>query len=351
MNNVFVSYVRDDQSSVDLLVSELRREGLHVWLDRTDIQPGQFWKDSLRDAILNGDFFIACFSEAYNSREQTYMNEELHIACEQSSNEGRNNGWLIPVQLSECEIPPIPVADGQTLRDIQWVQLYPDWNTGIWKLIQIVRPVPSELKGIDAYFRNLCKIHIQSKMDRAWSMGAFRVREIEQAWLNLLLPSRWNPTLQIIFDLFAKMKSLKHPLSERWIEPANQGLVVVVTVSPSPSPDIILAGLNDSSSSTHPYELFLMNERKALRNLANWAERDLAHWIFAIDGQEVTVDLYYHENLRLKLLTYGLYYKRIKEGNSTGPLESMYPGSILTVTEIEPIINRIMVEEAKIYRK
>jgi hypothetical protein len=36
-----------------------------LWLDKTDIKPGYRWKDAIREAISEGDFFIACFSEAY----------------------------------------------------------------------------------------------------------------------------------------------------------------------------------------------------------------------------------------------------------------------------------------------
>jgi len=349
MSNVFVSYVRDDQPAVDLLVAELRREGLHVWLDRDDILPGHFWEDALRNAIRNGAYFLACFSQAYQFRQQTYMNEELRIACGEISSHVREVGWLIPVLLSPCEIPPYKVDEGRTLRDLQWVDLSSDWNTGIWKLLQIVRPALSYSKDSDSFFRRLCRIHIQSKIDRAWSMGAHRVGDIETAWRSLLNPSRWNPTLQIMVDLFEKMKSVRRPLTERWIEPTDRGIVICVTVSPTATTETILQNLpTQESDRQHPYEDFVLTERRILRNLVNWPERDFAHWIFALDGDDFTVDLYYRESLDLKLVVHGLRFERAKQGKPTPPIESMIPGSILTAPEAERIEKRIIEEEVRL---
>jgi hypothetical protein len=62
---VFVSYVREDQETVERLAKELSAYGIKVWLDKTELKPGTRWRDAIREAISQGDFFIACFSEAY----------------------------------------------------------------------------------------------------------------------------------------------------------------------------------------------------------------------------------------------------------------------------------------------
>ena len=77
MPNVFLSYVRENQEEVGLLIKELQKHGINVWFDRNSITPGSRWKDAIRSAIRKGDYFIACFSEAYTSEQKTYMNEEL----------------------------------------------------------------------------------------------------------------------------------------------------------------------------------------------------------------------------------------------------------------------------------
>jgi len=80
MAHVFVSYVREDQATVDRLVEALRGSGRLVWLDREKIEPGQRWQVAIRQAIESGAYFVACFSQAYYLRARSYMNEELTIA-------------------------------------------------------------------------------------------------------------------------------------------------------------------------------------------------------------------------------------------------------------------------------
>jgi hypothetical protein len=190
VSKVFISYVRDDQNVVDLLAAELRREGLHVWLDRYDIRPGEFWEPTLQNAIRDGAYFLACFSEAFQRRQRTYMYKELKIACDLSRAGGHGTGWLVPLMLSACEIPTLPVSDGRTLKYLRWIDLSKDWNTGVWRLLQVVRPTSTHSRAIDDWFRELCQLHIKGMTDLAWSMGAFRVRQIEDGWRSLLSPSR-----------------------------------------------------------------------------------------------------------------------------------------------------------------
>lgn len=351
MSNAFISYVREDQDAVDLLAAELRREGVHVWLDRDDIGPGQFWEDTLRSAIRDGAYFLACFSEAFESREQTYMYEELRVACEETAAQRRNPGWLIPILLSPCQVPDLPIAKDRSLRDIQWVDLSAKWNEGIWKLLQIVGPRSAQSRAVDRWLRHLCQLHIRSSADRAWSMGAFRVREIEDAWSSLLLPSIWHPTLDVIVRLTERARARGIPLTDRWVEPADTGIVILTTVSPTPSVPMILDSLSpQTSGSGNAYEDFIRKERRALRDLVNWPDRDLAHWIFTLDPDDHTVDLLYWPNVRLTLRVLGLMIERRKAGTPPGPLEMMYPGSILTVTEMDRIHGAVMREEAELVK-
>jgi len=346
MSKVFISYVREDQNKVDLLAAELRREGIQVWLDRDDIRPGHFWEEELRDAIADGAYFLACFSKAFHTRDSTYMHKELQIACKQSLSQALSPGWLIPVLLSPCEIPTLPVSEDRTLRDVQWIDLSKDWNTGIWKLLQVIRPPSTHTIALDEWFRQLCKHHIESNIDRNWSMGAFRVRQIEDAWRSLLLPSRWTPTLDIIVHLFEKTKERNAPLTERWVEPSSTGITIVITISPTASVNTILQSLSPSTSETEsPYENFIRNERKILHNLVNWPDRDFVHWVFALDGEDLTADLLYWPNLRLMLQIHGIRSKSRSEGNNTGPIEFALPGSLQTVTELEKTYHSITREE------
>jgi hypothetical protein len=137
---VFVSYIREDEEIVARLAKELSAYGIKVWLDKTELKPGYRWKDAIREAISEGDFFIACFSEAYQRRSKSYMNEELTLAVEELRQRPTDRAWFIPVLLSECEVPARGIGAGETLRDIQWVELYRNWQEGLNKIAEAIDP-------------------------------------------------------------------------------------------------------------------------------------------------------------------------------------------------------------------
>jgi hypothetical protein len=138
MAKVFISYVQENSTEVARLVKELRGRGINVWLDKDSLLPGVKWKDAIRNAIRDGDFFIACFSEEYYQKDKTYMNEELIIAIEELRTVASNKTWFIPVILNECNVPARNIGAGETLLDLHWVNLYLDWDGGINKITQAI---------------------------------------------------------------------------------------------------------------------------------------------------------------------------------------------------------------------
>jgi hypothetical protein len=137
---VFVSYVREDRDIINRLAKELSAYGIKVWLDKTELNPGYRWKDAIREAISEGDFFIACFSEAYQRRLKSYMNEELALAIEELRQRPTDRAWFIPVLLSGCDVPARSIGAGETLRDIQWVELHRNWEDGIARIAAAIDP-------------------------------------------------------------------------------------------------------------------------------------------------------------------------------------------------------------------
>ena len=161
--HVFISYVRENSKEVDNLCDELSKHGVHVWLDRNKIQPGVKWKDAVRNAIRRGNFFIACFSKEYTSRDKTFMNEELTLAIEELRQFSTERVWFIPVLLSECDVPARKIGGGETLRDITWVPLYENWDIGIQRILEVIRPIPPETQNL---------IKALSSLDRGVSQSA-----------------------------------------------------------------------------------------------------------------------------------------------------------------------------------
>ena len=105
MSHVFISYVKENQETVDRLAEVLSYKGANVWLDREQIDPGTDWKTAIRRAIENGSYFIACFSKAHKQRKKSVMNEELTVAIQELRKTQQDNPFFISVLLDECEVP------------------------------------------------------------------------------------------------------------------------------------------------------------------------------------------------------------------------------------------------------
>jgi len=146
--HVFISYVRENSEQVQRLCEDLSKHGVKVWLDRNEIKPGQRWQDAIRQAIREGNFFIACFSSEYRSRPKSYMNEELTLAIDELRKYVNDQIWFIPVLLSECDVPDRSIGAGDTLLDIHWVPLYENWEIGLKKILSVIKPIPLELQNL-----------------------------------------------------------------------------------------------------------------------------------------------------------------------------------------------------------
>ncbi len=138
MQHAFISYCHENKDSIDRLCQDLISHGVTVWLDRNEIHPGVQWKQAIRQAIHHGDFFIACFSKEYNNRDKTYMNEELTVAIDRLRQKPNDKIWFIPVRLNECEIPDIDIGEGETLRDLQYIDLHENWEAGVQALLNVI---------------------------------------------------------------------------------------------------------------------------------------------------------------------------------------------------------------------
>ena len=141
MKYVFVSYVHEDREFVDRLCADLRARNIPTWIDRDEILPGQPWKQAIRSAIRDGSFFLACFSKAYHSIDDSFMNEELSVAIEELRRKPQGRIWFISALLDACKPPPLEIRAGESLDSLQWVGLHEDWERGVDKIVKAVSTV------------------------------------------------------------------------------------------------------------------------------------------------------------------------------------------------------------------
>lgn len=154
MRYAFISYVHENQEAVFKLCDDLRDHGIQIWLDREQIKPGRRWRSAIRQAIQDGAFFIACFSDEYNARERSFMNEELTLAIEELRLRPTNRSWFIPVTFSPNAVPDRDIGAGETLRDLQWVNLSGEpfslgWTDEVRRIAYIITHTDLQASGMD----------------------------------------------------------------------------------------------------------------------------------------------------------------------------------------------------------
>ena len=100
----FLCHSHSDRVAVHALWSRLKKDGVDVWLDRENLQPGQDWEYEIRKAILKSDVVIICLSRGF-TKQQGYRHEELKIALEKANLISEDEIFIIPVRLEKCDMP------------------------------------------------------------------------------------------------------------------------------------------------------------------------------------------------------------------------------------------------------
>jgi TIR domain len=124
---VFISYAREDTEAAKRLYEDLKNAGLTPWLDKESLIAGQNWKTAIRKAIENSRYFIPIFSPI-SVAKKGYVQKEFKYALEVLDEFPESEIFVIPVRLDVCEIPY------EKLKDIEYVDLFPDWNKGLQRI-------------------------------------------------------------------------------------------------------------------------------------------------------------------------------------------------------------------------
>ena len=113
---IFLIHAHIDKETVHKLHARLIKDGIHVWLDAENLQPGQDWQHEIRKAILKSDVVIVCLSQGFNN-QQGYRHEELKLALDKEKLIVDDDIFIIPVRLEKCEMP-------ESLRHLHRVNLF-----------------------------------------------------------------------------------------------------------------------------------------------------------------------------------------------------------------------------------
>src|SRR5512146_1274345 len=129
---VFIAYVQDDAEAADRLYEEVHAAGFAPWMDRRELLPGQNWPRSIEEAIARSDYFVACFSRRSVNKRGGFQ-AEIRYALNCARRIPLDRIFLVPVRLDECRVP------ASIRNEIQYVDLFPDWNRGVRQLLRTLR--------------------------------------------------------------------------------------------------------------------------------------------------------------------------------------------------------------------
>ncbi len=140
---VFLSYCHDDEPEVARFHAALTANSLSVWWDK-DILPGQDWKAAIRQAMKQSDVVVLCLSAKSMKRKRTGIYPEALDAIAAYRQRRPGEIYLIPVRLSECELPAIEIDEVRTLDRLQYVDLFPTtWDANLKSLLKAIRTAVS----------------------------------------------------------------------------------------------------------------------------------------------------------------------------------------------------------------
>lgn len=122
--HVFLSYSRTNEAEVRQLREDLLQAGEDVWWDR-DIRGGQDWQYEIRKAMKASYAVVVCFSTETYAAIESGIYSELLDAIRTYRNQAAGQVFLIPVRLSECEIPEFEIDGTRTLDRLQRIDLFP----------------------------------------------------------------------------------------------------------------------------------------------------------------------------------------------------------------------------------
>ena len=110
MTQVFLSYADKDRKTMEKVRRSLRREGITVWTNLTDIPTGEAFQLAINRGIEQADNLVYLLSP--DSINSTYCQQELDLALSY-------NKRIIPILVRETDPMQVPPL----LRDLQYIDL------------------------------------------------------------------------------------------------------------------------------------------------------------------------------------------------------------------------------------
>ncbi len=118
---VFLSYTSQDAEAAKRICETLRRGGVEVWLDQSELRGGDAWDQQIRQQIRDCALFIPIISSNTAAREEGYFRLEWDLADQRSHQIARNRPFIIPVCLDATPNAGSDVPE--SFQRVQWTRL------------------------------------------------------------------------------------------------------------------------------------------------------------------------------------------------------------------------------------
>jgi len=124
---VFISYAKEDEKYALKLYNELQSSNISPWIDKHDIFVGEKWKNAIRKAIKESDYFITLLS-SNSVNKKGFVNNEIRMALDLYDEFPEDNIFILPLRLDNCKIP------FEKLRQLHVIDIYTNWNNGLERI-------------------------------------------------------------------------------------------------------------------------------------------------------------------------------------------------------------------------
>lgn len=142
-----ISYVKDDEDKTLAVCSFLERNGMSCWIEKEQKHPdGDTLKTAIGKAISTGGYFLLFFSADSEGRDLQRIREELCVANEFTRGLPGKPDWILPIKLSECNIPDFNLYSDSNVKDLRCVELYGEPDNNMLTLLHILRGDNIELQ-------------------------------------------------------------------------------------------------------------------------------------------------------------------------------------------------------------
>lgn len=191
---IFISYTRKDKEAATRFYNGLKSAGLNPWIDIECLRPGENWKNAIKQAIRDSQYFLALIST--NSVDKRgYVQKEINEALEVLSEFPDNKIFFIPVRLDECE-----PSQGR-LNDLHRVDMFPNWDNGFAKILSVLKP-NGEKRGGAQFIHETPEFDTQNTDNAPYSNDIFMQPDLEiLRAINAVSSSSYIPPLPICSDL------------------------------------------------------------------------------------------------------------------------------------------------------